>query len=107
GGGGGNPPLGGAPAHVAGYPGFADASGRDYKKFSVTSEKNSPATGPLGPWIVTTDEIADPARLTLTTRLNGQEVQKSATDLLIYSVPQIIAFCSDFTPLLPGDVIAT
>ncbi len=38
---------------------------------------------------------------------NGQEVQKSATDLLIYSVPQIIAFCSDFTPLLPGDVIAT
>ena len=39
--------------------------------------------------------------------LNGQEVQKSGTDLLIYSVPQIIAFCSDFTPLVPGDVIAT
>ena len=65
------------------------------------------ATGPLGPWIVTTDEITDPARLMLTTRLNGQEVQKSATDLLIYSVPQIIAFCSEFTPLVPGDVIAT
>src|SRR5215475_10405071 len=80
---------------------------RDYQKFSVTSGKNFPATGPLGPWIVTTDEIADPARLTLMTRLNGQEVQKSGTDLLIYSVPQIIAFCSDFTPLLPGDVIAT
>jgi 2-keto-4-pentenoate hydratase/2-oxohepta-3-ene-1,7-dioic acid hydratase in catechol pathway len=93
--------------HVAGYTCFVDGSVRDYQKFSVTSGKNFPATGPLGPWIVTTDEIADPARLTLTTRLNGQEVQKSGTDLLIYSVPQIIAFCSDFTPLLPGDVIAT
>jgi 2-keto-4-pentenoate hydratase/2-oxohepta-3-ene-1,7-dioic acid hydratase in catechol pathway len=93
--------------HVAGYTCFVDGSVRDYQKFSVTSGKNFPATGPLGPWIVTTDEIADPTRLTLTTRLNGREVQKSGTDLLIYSVPQIIAFCSDFTPLAPGDVIAT
>jgi 2-keto-4-pentenoate hydratase/2-oxohepta-3-ene-1,7-dioic acid hydratase in catechol pathway len=93
--------------HVAGYTCFVDGSVRDYQKFSVTSGKNFPATGPLGPWIVTTDEIPDPSRLTLTTRLNGQEVQKSGTDLLIYSVPQIIAFCSDFTPLSPGDVIAT
>ena len=93
--------------HVAGYTCFVDGSVRDYQKFSVTSGKNFPGTGPLGPWIVTTDEIADPTRLTLTTRLNGKEVQKSGTDLLIYSVPQIIAFCSDFTPLVPGDVIAT
>src|ERR1700758_2201263 len=93
--------------HVAGYTCFVDGSVRDYQKFSVTSGKNFPSTGPLGPWIVTSDEITDPARLMLTTRLNGQEVQKSATDLLIYSVPQIIAFCSDFTPLVPGDVIAT
>ena len=93
--------------HVAGYTCFVDGSVRDYQKFSVTSGKNFPGTGPLGPWIVTTDEIADPTRLTLTTRLNGQEVQKSGTDLLIYSVPQIIAFCSGFTALAPGDVIAT
>jgi 2-keto-4-pentenoate hydratase/2-oxohepta-3-ene-1,7-dioic acid hydratase in catechol pathway len=93
--------------HVAGYTCFVDGSVRDYQKFSVTSGKNFPGTGPLGPWIVTTDEITDPTRLTLTTRLNGKEVQKSGTDLLIYSVPQIIAFCSDFTPLVPGDVIAT
>jgi len=93
--------------HIAGYTCFVDGSVRDYQKYSVTSGKNFPATGPLGPWIVTTDEIADPARLMLTTRLNGREVQKSGTDLLIYSVPQIIAFCSDFTPLVPGDVIAT
>ena len=43
----------------------------------------------------------------LTTRLNGMQMQRSGTDLLIYSIPQIIAFCSDFTPLSPGDIIAT
>jgi 2-keto-4-pentenoate hydratase/2-oxohepta-3-ene-1,7-dioic acid hydratase in catechol pathway len=93
--------------HVAGYTCFVDGSVRDFQKISVTSGKNFPGTGPLGPWIVTTDEIPDPGRLTLTTRLNGEVVQKSGTDLLIYSVPHIIAFCSDFTPLTPGDVIAT
>ena len=93
--------------HVAGYTCFVDGSVRDYQKISVSSGKNFPGTGPLGPWIVTTDEIPDPKRLTLVTRLNGQEVQRSGTDLLIHSVPQIIAFCSDFTPLAPGDIIAT
>src|SRR5437870_8889544 len=93
--------------HVAGYTCFVDGSVRDYQKISVTSGKNFPGTGPLGPWIVTTDEIPDPARLTLSTRLNGTEVQHSETDMLIHSVPAIIAFCSDFTPLSPGDVIAT
>ncbi|HLH95159.1 MAG TPA: fumarylacetoacetate hydrolase family protein [Xanthobacteraceae bacterium] len=93
--------------HVAGYTCFVDGSVRDYQKFSVTSGKNFPATGPLGPWMVTTDEIPDPTRLTLMTRLNGTEMQSSGTDLLIYSIPQIIAFCSAFTVLSPGDVIAT
>ena len=85
--------------HVAGYTCFVDGSVRDYQKFSVTSGKNFPGTGPLGPWMVTTDEIPDPTKLTLMTRLNGQEMQHSGTDMLIYSIPQIIAFCSDFTPL--------
>src|SRR6516165_10215426 len=93
--------------HVAGYTCFVDGSVRDYQKFSVTSGKNFPGTGPLGPWLVTSDEITDPSRLTLTTRLNGTEVQRSPTNLLIYSIPQIIAFCSDFTALAPGDVIST
>jgi len=93
--------------HVAGYTCFVDGSVRDYQKFSVTSGKNFPGTGPLGPWIVTTDEIPDPARLTLTTRLNGEEVQRSSTRLLIHSVPEIVAFCSDFTALAAGDIIAT
>jgi 2-keto-4-pentenoate hydratase/2-oxohepta-3-ene-1,7-dioic acid hydratase in catechol pathway len=93
--------------HVAGYTCFVDGSVRDYQKFSVTSGKNFPGTGPLGPWLVTADEIPDPSRLTLMTRLNGREVQRSPTDLLIYAIPQIIAFCSDFTALSPGDIIST
>jgi 2-keto-4-pentenoate hydratase/2-oxohepta-3-ene-1,7-dioic acid hydratase in catechol pathway len=93
--------------HVAGYTILVDGSVRDYQKFSVTSGKNWPGTGPLGPWLVTTDEIPDPSKLTLMTRLNGTEMQHSGTDMLIYSIPQIISFVSDFTPLSPGDIIAT
>src|SRR5271155_1009333 len=93
--------------HIAGYTILVDGSVRDYQKFSVTSGKNFPGTGPLGPWLVTSDEIPDPSKLTLTTRLTGKQVQHSPTDLLIYSIPQIIAFCSDFTALSPGDIIAT
>jgi len=93
--------------HVAGYSCFVDGSVRDFQKHSVTAGKNFPGTGPLGPWIVTTDEIPDPGRLTLTTRLNGTQVQHSGTDQLIYGIPQIIGYISQFTPLAPGDVIAT
>jgi 2-keto-4-pentenoate hydratase/2-oxohepta-3-ene-1,7-dioic acid hydratase in catechol pathway len=94
-------------SHVAGYSIFNDGSLRDFQKHSVTAGKNFPGTGPLGPWMVTADEIPDPTRLTLTTRLNGQQVQHSTTDQLIYPVPTIIAYLSSFTELLPGDVIAT
>ena len=80
---------------------------RDFIKASLITGKNFPASTPVGPWMVTTDEIPDPARLTLTTRLNGQEVQRSGTDMMIHSVPAIIAYCSAFTPLAPGDVILT
>jgi 2-keto-4-pentenoate hydratase/2-oxohepta-3-ene-1,7-dioic acid hydratase in catechol pathway len=93
--------------HVAGYTCFVDGSVRDFQKFSVTSGKNFPATGPLGPVMVTADEIPDPTKLTLVTRLNGDEMQRSGTDLLIYSIPQIVKFVSDFTSLAPGDIIAT
>jgi len=96
-----------ATGYIAGYTCFVDASVRDYQKFSVTAGKNFPATGPLGPVLVTTDEIADPTRLTLVTRVNGREMQRSGTDMLIYSIPRIISFVSDFTSLAPGDVIAT
>ncbi len=93
--------------HVAGYTCFCDGSVRDFTKYSLVASKNFPGTGPLGPWLVTTDEIPDPSKLTLVTRLNGAEMQRSGTDMLIHSIPAIIAFCSMFTPLVPGDVIAT
>jgi 2-keto-4-pentenoate hydratase/2-oxohepta-3-ene-1,7-dioic acid hydratase in catechol pathway len=93
--------------HVAGYTCFCDASVRDFTKYSLVASKNFLGTGPLGPWIVTADEIPDPTKLTLVTRLNGQEMQRSGTDMLIHSIPAIIEFCSVFTPLTPGDIIAT
>lgn len=93
--------------HVAGYSCFNDGSIRDYQKYSVTAGKNFPASGPLGPWMVTADEIPDPAKLTLLTRLNGVEMQRTTTDLMIHSVQDLIAYCSEFTHLVPGDVIAT
>jgi 2-keto-4-pentenoate hydratase/2-oxohepta-3-ene-1,7-dioic acid hydratase in catechol pathway len=94
-------------SHVAGYTCFCDASVRDFTKYSLVASKNFLGTGPLGPWIVTADEIPDPTKLTLMTRLNGQEMQRSGTDMLIHSIPAVIAFCSVFTPLSPGDIIAT
>lgn len=94
-------------SHIAGYSIFNDGSIRDFQKHAVTAGKNFPGTGALGPWMVTADELGDPTRLTLSTRLNGQEVQHSTTDQLIYGLPVIVAYLSTFTELLPGDVIAT
>jgi 2-keto-4-pentenoate hydratase/2-oxohepta-3-ene-1,7-dioic acid hydratase in catechol pathway len=93
--------------HVAGYTCFNDGSVRDFQKHSVTAGKNFPRTGPLGPWLVTADEIPDPAALTLTTRVNGQTMQSAGTGDMILTVQELIAYVSAFTPLAPGDVIAT
>lgn len=93
--------------HVAGYTCFCDGSVRDFTKYSLVAAKNFLASSPLGPWMVTADEIPDPTKLTLVTRLNGREMQRSGTDVLIHSIPAIIEFCSMFTPLSPGDIIAT
>ena len=93
--------------HVAGYACFNDGSVRDWQKHTTTSGKNFHATGPLGPWMVTADEIPDPTSLTLTTRLNGEQVQRASTGELIYDIPFLIEYISTITPLAPGDVIAT
>ncbi len=93
--------------HIAGYTCFCDGSVRDFTKYSLIASKNFPGTGPAGPWMVTADEIPDPSKLVLKTRLNGQEMQKSGIDMLIHDIPAIIAFCSKFTRLSPGDIIAT
>ncbi|AYA63533.1 fumarylacetoacetate hydrolase family protein [Alteromonas sp. RKMC-009] len=96
-------------SHVAGYAPYCDATIRDWQHHTSqwTPGKNFPATGAFGPWMVTRDEIEDGRPLTLVTRLNGKEVQRATTDQLIFSIPEIIAYCSSFTELKPGDVIAT
>jgi len=93
--------------HIAGYTCFNDGSVRDFQKHSVTAGKNFDSSGACGPWIVTADEIADPTKLILATRLNGTEVQRSGTDMLIYSIPRCISYISLFTELRTGDIIAT
>ena len=69
--------------------------------------KNFQHSGACGPWLTTADEITNPMELRLTTRLNGEIVQDESTEQLYYSIPEIIAYISQFTPLHPGDVIAT
>jgi 2-keto-4-pentenoate hydratase/2-oxohepta-3-ene-1,7-dioic acid hydratase in catechol pathway len=93
--------------HVAGYTCFNDGSVRDYQKHMITAGKNFWRSGPLGPWVVTTDEILDPTVLTLETRLNGERVQRAVTGELIYPIPTLIEYASRITPLSPGDVLAT
>jgi len=92
---------------VAGYTCFLDVSVRDFQRHSVTAGKNFPATGPLGPWMVTTDVIPDPQALELTTRLNDKVVQHDTTDHMIFDVATIIEYLSTVTWLEPGDIIAT
>jgi len=92
---------------VAGYCCFLDGSVRDYQKHSVTAGKNFPATAPVGPWLVPAEEIGDPQKLRLTTRLNGVVVQDDTTDHMIFDVAAIIAYVSTVTWLEPGDIIAT
>ena len=94
--------------HVAGYTCFNDGSIRDYQlKGSLAIGKNFASTGSIGPWMVTADEIPDPSKLHLATRLNGKEVQHTGVDDLIFDLPAIIAYVSAAIPLEPGDVIAT
>ncbi|MHC2273491.1 2-keto-4-pentenoate hydratase/2-oxohepta-3-ene-1,7-dioic acid hydratase in catechol pathway [Bradyrhizobium diazoefficiens] len=71
------------------------------------SGKTFAESGSFGPWLVTADEIPDPSKLTLQTRLNGTVVQDTTTDLLITAIPGLIAYISTICPLVPGDVIVT
>ncbi len=94
---------------VAGYSCFMDGSIRDFQKHTgqFTPGKNFDCSGAMGPCIVTADEIDEPARLELTTRVNGQVMQSARLADLVFDIPALIAYCSTFTRLEPGDVIAT
>ena len=91
---------------VFGYCCFMDGSVRDYQTHTLTTGKNFWRSGSMGPWIVTADEIGD-ADLKLETRLNGKVVQAARLGEMIFSIPRLIEYCSRWTVLQPGDVIAT
>ena len=95
--------------HVAGYSCYNEGSIRDWQRHTsqYLAGKTFAGTGGFGPWLVTADEIPDPSRLTLETRLNGQVVQHTTTDLMITPVPELIAYISTIVPLLAGDVIVS
>jgi 2-keto-4-pentenoate hydratase/2-oxohepta-3-ene-1,7-dioic acid hydratase in catechol pathway len=95
--------------HIAGYSCYNDATLRDWQKHTGqwTPGKNFWRTGAFGPWLVTADEIAPDTAMTLVTRLNGKEMQRASSDMMIHSIPRLIAYISTFTPLEPGDVIVT
>lgn len=95
--------------HVAGYSCLNDGSVRDWQRHSTqfTPGKNFYRSGSIGPWLVTVDEVPDVAALTLQTRVNGVVKQEIALARMIFDIPWLIAYFSSFTPLAPGDVIAT
>ncbi|MBD8892195.1 fumarylacetoacetate hydrolase family protein [Roseibium litorale] len=96
-------------SHVAGYSIYNDGSVRDYQwhTHQFTPGKNFPDTGAFGPWMMTPDELGDLSPLRIQTRLNGEVVQDSTFDMMIFDVARIIEYCSSFTRLEAGDVIAT
>lgn len=95
---------------VFGYTAFNDGSVRDYQRRTTqwTAGKNFDGTGALGPWIVTADELPPGAAgLNICSRLNGNLMQSSNTDRMIFSVPRTIAILSEIMTLEPGDLVAT
>jgi 2-keto-4-pentenoate hydratase/2-oxohepta-3-ene-1,7-dioic acid hydratase in catechol pathway len=95
--------------HVAGYTIFNDISIRDFQR--RTSQwmlgKNFDRSGPLGPALVTRDEIPDPQDLQLTVDVSGERMQEAHTGIMIFSVAHLVAYVSQALTLEPGDVIAT
>ena len=98
-----------AMAYVAGYSAFNDGSARDWQRHNIqfTPGKTFPGTGGFGPALVTADEIDDLGALRVQTRLNGELMQDQAIADMIWDIPTVIEYISAFTPLAPGDVIAT
>jgi 2-keto-4-pentenoate hydratase/2-oxohepta-3-ene-1,7-dioic acid hydratase in catechol pathway len=95
--------------YVAGYSCYNEGSVRDWQRHTsqFLAGKSFAGTGAFGPWLVTADEIPDPSRLTLETRLNSKVVQHTTTELMITSIPEQVAYISTMLPLLPGDVIVS
>lgn len=97
-------------AHVLGYAVCNDVSEREYQTErggQWIKGKSAPGFGPLGPWLVTADEVQDPQDLALFLDLNGKRTQTGSTRTMIFGVANVIAYLSQFMVLEPGDVITT
>ncbi len=102
--------IGDASKHIAGYCVVNDVSEREYQMErggQWTKGKSCDTFCPLGPWLVTADEILDAGRLQVTTDVNGERRQNSNTSDLIFGIEHIVSYVSHFMTLLPGDVIPT
>lgn len=95
--------------HVYGYTIVNDVSARDVQLSTSqwTLGKSFPTFCPMGPAIVTADEIADPHQLNISLSIDGETLQNSNTRELIFGIPELIEYISSITPLLPGDVVST
>jgi len=96
--------------HVAGYCVINDVSERHWQiERGLTWDKGKgfPTFGPIGPWMVTADEVGDPQNLAMWLSVNGKKMQNGSSKTMIFTVAQIVAYCSQFMTLLPGDVITT
>lgn len=95
--------------HVLGYTIMNDGSLRDYQRHTsqFTPGKNFPRSGSIGPAIVTTDEFGSVGPQRIQTRVNGQIVQDSNLNQLVFDVAHLVAYCSEWTTLRAGDIIAT
>ena len=97
-------------SHVAGYCTINDVSERAFqieRGGQWIKGKSAPNFGPIGPWLVTPDEVGDPQDLALTLSVNGETMQDSSTSDMIFGVATIISYMSRFMRLMPGDIIAT
>jgi 2-keto-4-pentenoate hydratase/2-oxohepta-3-ene-1,7-dioic acid hydratase in catechol pathway len=94
---------------IAGYSCFMDGTMRDFQRHTsqFIPGKNFERSGAFGPFLVTADEITDPYALELSTTVDGAVVQHASTSQLIHNLSAIVSYCSTFTTLEPGDVIAT
>ena len=96
--------------YVAGYTIHNDVSEREYqleREGQWVKGKSNDTFAPLGPWLLTTDEVDDPSNLHLWLKLNGETMQDSNTSDMVFKIPELISYISQFMTLLPGDVIST
>jgi 2,4-diketo-3-deoxy-L-fuconate hydrolase len=96
-------------SHVAGYCIVNDVSERSFQMATSQWDKGKgfDTAGPIGPWLVTSDEIPDPQNLDMALDVNGQRMQTGNTRTMIFGVAKIISHVSQYMTLLPGDIIAT